>query len=232
MLGLLTFSAVAAAQDAPALKTDKEKLSYAMGFDLGTQLGKQLIEIDTAVFARALNDSLSGKTGLMSGTEIQAAISKLQSELKKRQYQTRTGNELSKEEIEKMAQFNKAAGERFLAENGKKEGVTTLPSGLQYKVLRQGSGKMPGPEDSIVCKYSGRLINGMEFFNSYKSGQEMMFSLKNGVIKGWAEALLRMPVGSKWQLFVPSQLAYGEAGSGPIGPNAAVIYEIELLGVK
>ena len=133
-----------------------------------------------------------------------------------------------KEEAEK----NKSEGERFLAENKAKEGVVTLPSGLQYKVLTPGTGQKPGPADTVVCQYRGTLIDGTEFDSSYGRGQPARFAV-NRVIRGWTEALQLMPIGSKWQLFIPSNLAYGEAGSPPkIGPNATLLFEIELQGIQ
>jgi len=127
---------------------------------------------------------------------------------------------------------NKKEGEDFLAANKSKEGVVTLPSGLQYKVLKEGTGPKPSPADSVVCNYRGTLINGTEFDSSYKRGQPATFPV-NGVIKGWTEALQLMPVGSKWQLFIPPDLAYGQRGAGAdIGPNATLIFEVELLSIQ
>jgi FKBP-type peptidyl-prolyl cis-trans isomerase FklB len=136
-----------------------------------------------------------------------------------------------KTELALLAEKNKKAGEAFLAENQKKEGVVTLPSGLQYKILKAGDGKKPTLDDTVVCHYRGALLDGTEFYNSYKRNQPMTIQVK-GVIKGWTEALQLMPVGSKWQLFVPPNLAYGELGSGPIGPNSTLIDEVELLSIK
>ena len=131
-----------------------------------------------------------------------------------------------------MGAANKTEGETFLAANKNKEGVVTLPSGLQYKILKAGTGPKPTASDSVVCNYRGTLVNGTEFDSSYKRGQPATFPV-NGVIKGWTEALQLMPVGSKWQLFIPAQLAYGERGAGPdIGPNATLIFEIELLSIQ
>jgi FKBP-type peptidyl-prolyl cis-trans isomerase FklB len=126
---------------------------------------------------------------------------------------------------------NKKEGDAFLAENMKKEGVMALPSGLQYKILKAGSGKMPTDADTVECNYRGTFINGTEFDSSYRTGKPATLKVK-GVIPGWQEALKLMPVGSKWQLFIPPQLAYGERGSGPIGPNATLIFDLELLAIK
>jgi FKBP-type peptidyl-prolyl cis-trans isomerase FklB len=136
------------------------------------------------------------------------------------------------EKAQQMGAANKTEGETFLAANKNKEGVITLPSGLQYKILQAGTGPKPAATDSVVCNYRGTLINGTEFDSSYKRGQPATFPV-NGVIKGWTEALQLMPVGSKWQLFVPAQLAYGDRGAGAdIGPNATLIFEVELLSIQ
>ncbi len=212
----------AAAQNAPALKTSKEKMSYALGMDLGKQLKNNLVEVDPDIFAQGLKDSLAGGKTLLTEEEVRAAITELQAEMKRKIAEAR-----------KMgAEDNKKAGEAFLAENQKKEGVVTLPSGLQYKILKAGEGKKPALEDTVVCNYRGTLVNGVQFDSSYDRGQPMTFPVK-GVIKGWTEALQLMPAGSKWQLFIPPQLAYGENGAGgTIGPNATLIFEVELVSVQ
>ncbi len=144
-------------------------------------------------------------------------------------------NEVRKQQQEKMQEAgaaNKTEGEAFLAANKSKDGVVTLPSGLQYKILTAGTGPKPTASDSVVCNYRGTLINGTEFDSSYKRGQPATFGVGQ-VIKGWTEALQLMPVGSKWQLFIPSSLAYGERGAGAeIGPNATLIFEVELLSIQ
>jgi FKBP-type peptidyl-prolyl cis-trans isomerase len=219
---LALFAAVAVAQDAPALKTQKDKLSYALGLDLGNQFKRQSIEIDAALLAQGLKDALSGGKALLSETEVRAAINELQSEMKRKQL----------EAIKQLGEKNKTEGESFLAANKAKEGVITLPSGLQYKILKAGEGKKPSVDDTVECHYRGTLIDGTEFDSSYKRNQPATFAVK-GVIKGWTEALQLMTVGSKWQLFIPSSLAYGERGTGPnIGPNATLIFEVELISIK
>ncbi len=210
------------AQDSTLLKDQKEKLSYALGMDLGAQLRKQSIEIDPDLLARGLKDGLSGGKTLMTETEARAAITALQTEMLKKQA----------EAMKVAGEKNRKEGEAFLAENKTKEGVITLPSGLQYKILREGTGKKPTLEDTVVCNYRGTLVDGTEFDSSYKRNQPLEFALK-GVIKGWTEALQLMSEGSKWQLFIPSDLAYGPAGRGNvIGPNATLIFEVELLSIK
>ena len=215
-------AANACAEEAPALKTQKEKISYSVGVDLARNCAKMGMDLDLDVFIRGLKDGFSGKTPLMTDDEMHATISALQSDLMKKQSQ---GKQTAAEE-------NKKVGEAFLAENKKKEGVVTLPSGLQYKILKAGNGKKPTDADTVECHYRGTLIDGTEFDSSYRRGQPASFPV-NGVIPGWIEALKLMPVGSKWQLFVPSQLAYKERGAGAdIGPNATLIFEVELLGIK
>jgi FKBP-type peptidyl-prolyl cis-trans isomerase FklB len=209
------------AQEAATLKTDKDKLSYAMGMDLASQLKSRAVDVDPAIFARGMQDALAGKT-VMTDADAKVIIAELQKSI------------VAKMQAEAKAagEKNKAEGEAFLAANKAKEGVVTLPSGLQYKVVTTGTGPKPTAEQSVVCNYRGTLLNGKEFDSSYSRGQPATFPLKN-VIRGWTEVLQLMPVGSKWQVFVPSSLAYGERGAGPdIGPNATLVFEIELVAIK
>ena len=208
------FAAASGAQDAPTLKSPTEKLSYALGMDVGNQFRKQSVDVDPAIFMRGLRDALSGGKTLLTEEEVRTAITGLQTEMKGR-----------------LAAKNKQEGEAFLAQNKTKEGVVTLPSGLQYKILKAGEGSKPTLEDTVMCNYRGTLVDGTEFDSSYKRGQPATFPVK-GVIKGWTEALQLMPIGSKWQLFIPSDLAYGERGLGPIAPDSALIFEVELLSIQ
>ncbi len=212
----------ASAQEAPALKTEQDRLAYAMGMDLGSQLKARSVEIDPAVFARGLKDALAGGKTLLSEDEAKAAIAGLQKAMLVKQAA----------EAKVVGEKNKMDGDAFLAANKAKDGVVALPSGVQYKVLTAGAGKKPTDADTVVCQYRGTLIDGREFDSSYKRGQPATFPVK-GVIKGWTEVLQLMPVGSKWQVFVPSALAYGERGAGAdIGPNATLVFEIELVAIK
>lgn len=221
IIGVGLLAGLAVAQDSTAFKTQKEKISYALGMDLGNQLKRQSVELDPEVFGQGLKDSISGKT-LMTEQEARTVITDLQNQLRQKQA------EMTKLQGEK----NKKEGDEFLAANKTKEGVVTLESGLQYKILTAGQGKKPTLEDTVVCNYRGTLINGTEFDSSFKRNQPATFALK-GVIKGWTEALQLMPVGSKWQLFVPAALAYGERAPSPdIGPNSTLIFEVELLSIK
>lgn len=204
------------------LKTDKDKASYAIGMNIGQNLHKQAAELDPAIVQRGIKDSLAGGTMLLTDEQAKAALTVLQGELHKKQ----------EEQMQQVAETNKKEGDAFLAANKTKEGVVTLPSGLQYKILTAGTGPKPSATDSVVCNYKGTLLNGTEFDSSYKRGQPATFPV-NGVIKGWTEALQLMPVGSKWQLFIPSELAYGMRGpGGGIGPNSTLVFEVELISIK
>ncbi|MBS1849965.1 MAG: FKBP-type peptidyl-prolyl cis-trans isomerase [Acidobacteria bacterium] len=212
-----------AAKTAPApLTTTKDKFSYALGMGLGSTLRRQSVEVDPAVLVRGLKDALAGGKLALTEEEARAAVMEVQNQLRQK--------EEAKMKAESAA--NQKEGEAFLAANKAKDGVVTLPSGLQYKVLQAGSGPKPAATDSVVCNYRGTLINGTEFDSSYKRGEPATFPV-NGVIKGWTEALQLMPVGSKWQLFVPANLAYGERAPGPeIGPNSTLVFEVELLSIE
>jgi FKBP-type peptidyl-prolyl cis-trans isomerase FklB len=204
------------------LKTDKEKTSYSMGVATGTQMKRQSIDVDVDIFAKGLKDSISGGKLQMTEQEIQETLKTFQQALAAKQA----------EKSKQLADTNRKEGEAFLAENKKKEGVKTLPSGLQYKMLTEGSGKMPKETDTVTTHYRGTLLDGTEFDSSFKRGQPASFPV-NGVIKGWTEALQLMKEGSKWQLFIPSDLAYGERGAGgQIGPNATLIFEVELISIN
>jgi FKBP-type peptidyl-prolyl cis-trans isomerase FklB len=204
------------------LKTQKDKTSYAMGMNIGAGLRKQSVDIDPAIMARGLRDAFSNGKTLLTEEEERAVLSQLQTDMRKKQ-----------QELAMVAgEANKKEGLAFLEANRTKEGVVALPSGLQYKVLQEGTGPKPAATDSVVCNYRGTLLNNTEFDSSYKRGQPATFPV-TGVIKGWTEALQLMPVGSKWQLFIPPELAYGDRGAGgQIGPNATLIFEVELLSIQ
>jgi FKBP-type peptidyl-prolyl cis-trans isomerase FklB len=165
----------------------------------------------------------------LTDDEVKAVLTQLQTEVRARQQEKM---KLEQEKMKVAAEENKKEGAEFLGENKTKEGVVTLPSGLQYKILTEGTGPKPAATDTVTCNYKGTLINGTEFDSSYKRGQPLSIQV-NGVIKGWTEALQLMPVGSKWQLFIPSDLGYGDRASGPvIGPGATLIFEVELLSIQ
>ena len=222
VLGVMLLAAQAMAADAPALKTQKEKVSYGIGVDVAINIQRLGMDIDTDVLVKGLRDVLSGGKPQMSETELNATMSAYHEELRLKMVQA----------LQVAAEKNKKEGEAFLAENKTKEGVVVLPSGLQYKVLKEGDGRKPTDTDMVECNYRGTLVNGTEFDSSYRTGKSATFKVA-GVIPAWSEALKLMPVGSKWQLFVPPQLAYGERGTGrDIGPYATLIFDVELLAVK
>jgi FKBP-type peptidyl-prolyl cis-trans isomerase FklB len=204
------------------LKTQKDKFSYAIGMKMGANFKKQSVPVDPAILARGIKDAVAGSKTLLTDDEAQAAIMEMQKEMQAKKQ--------AKDQEAGIA--NKKQGEAFLASNKGKDGVVMLPSGLQYKILTAGTGPKPAATDSVVCNYSGTLINGTEFDSSYKRGKPVTFPV-TGVIKGWTEALQLMPVGSKWQLFIPSDLAYGDHGDGAdIGPGATLVFEVELVSIE
>lgn len=210
------------AQEKLELKNQKDKESYSLGYQFGQSLKSQGVDINLDIYASGIRDAFGGKGPQLSQEDIRAAITGLQQRLQAAR----------QKEMKEMAAKNLEESKKFLAENKKKEGIKTLPSGLQYKVLTEGSGKTPKAEDTVTVNYKGTLIDGTEFDSSYKRGQPATFQVK-GVIKGWTEALQLMKEGSKWQLFIPPELAYGERGAGrDIGPNATLIFEVELLTIK
>ena len=223
VLGIVFFVSQVSAEDKLVLKSQKEKVSYSIGLNIGKKLGddlkKQLIDIDPNLFTKGIQDALVGAKPLLTDQEIQETMLAFQKEMMAK--------------WEEIGKKNKTDGEAFLAENKKKEGVKTLPDGLEYKVINAGTGKKPKADDTVTVNYRGTLINGTEFDSSYKRGQPATFPVSGGMIKGWSEALQFMQEGAKWELFVPSNLAYGERGmGGVIGPNATLIFEVELVSVK
>ena len=211
VLGILFFVSQVSAEERLVFKDQKEKVSYSIGLDIGTKLKKQLIDVDLNIFAKGIQDGLSGVSPLLSQHEIQKTIIALKKGL-----------------LEKY----KEQGEAFLAENEKKEGVKSLPDGLQYKVIKNGTGKQPKEDDVVAVNYRGTLIDGTEFDSSYKRGQPAILPVSGGMIPGWTEALQLMQEGAKWKLFIPPSLAYGERGKGIIGPNSTLIFELELVSIK
>jgi FKBP-type peptidyl-prolyl cis-trans isomerase FklB len=213
----------ASAQDAPtALKTQKDKLSYAIGMEMGKGVKAQGLDVDPNVVSQGLKDAVTGGKSLMSDEELKAVISALQDDIKQKQMQA----------LEAAAAENKKQGAAYLTENGKKEGVITLPDGLQYKIITAGQGKKPVETDTVMCNYTGTFTDGTEFDSSAEAGKPVPFEIKT-VIPGFKEALQLMPVGSKWHIVVPADLAYGERGAGGvIGPNATLVFDIELVSIQ
>ena len=222
VLGLALLEVPAAAQDTPTLKTPKEKFSYALGMEIGNGFRKQALDLDPESVGKGLADAFSGGKTALTEDEMRAVLTSAQEEYKKKQAALRA----------EKAQAALKEGEAFLAVNKNKEGVVTLPSGMQYKILKAGTGEKPEFNETVVCNYRGTLLDGTEFDSSSRHNGPVTFPLR-GVIKGWAEALQLMPVGSKWQLFVPPQMAYGETGSGlVVPPNSTLVFEVELLSIK
>jgi len=222
--GMMLAASTVFAAGTTELKTPKDKVSYAIGMDMASSLKRNAIEVDPDILGQALKSVLTGQKTILTDDEVKTTLTELQKEMQAKQ------QEKTKAEGEK----NKKEGEAFLADNKKKDGVKTLPSGLQYKVMTEGKGKSPKATDTVSVQYRGTLIDGTEFDSSYKRGQAATFPV-NGVIKGWTEALQLMKEGAKWQLFIPADLAYGEAGTGgggPIGANATLIFEVELASIQ
>ena len=221
-LGILLLASQVNAEENLLLKKKKDKVSYVIGMEIGKNFKKQSIDIDPDILVKGIKDAISDGKPLLTEQEVQETMITFQKEMMAKQ------EELAK----KLGENNKKEGEAFLAENKKKEGVKTLPSGLQYKVIKAGTGEKPKLTDTVMTQYRGTLIDGTEFDSSYRRGQPVSFPV-TGVIPGWTEALQLMEEGAKWQLFIPPNLAYGERGAGrDIGPNATLIFEIELVSIQ
>jgi len=219
---LLVSVAAAADNPAPAFKSQKAKDGYAIGYQIGEDFKRHNLTIDPDMLARGARDALTQKKPLMTPEQRRAALTDLETRIKTAQQKI----------LQEEAAKNLAASERFLAENGAKEGVKSLPSGLQYRVIQEGTGPAPKGADTVTVNYRGRLIDGTEFDSSYRRGQPAELPVE-GLIPGWTEALELMKTGSKWEIFIPPQLGYGERGAGPvIPPNSVLIFEVELLSVQ
>ncbi|HDL20673.1 MAG TPA: FKBP-type peptidyl-prolyl cis-trans isomerase [Nitrospirae bacterium] len=204
------------------LKTQKDKTSYSIGYNIGKNFKSQSIDVDPDVLSRGVRDALTGSKTLMTDEDIKQTLQALQKKVITRQ----------RAASKKLGEKNRKEGEAFLASNKKKKGVKTLPSGLQYRIIKKGTGKTPKATDKVTVNYRGTLMDGTVFDSSYKRGKPATFRV-NGVIAGWTEALQMMKEGAKWQLFIPSNLAYGKRGAGrSIGPNAVLIFEVELISVN
>lgn len=211
------------------LKTQKEKTSYALGMNVGSNLKRQGVQghVDPAIAARGFKDALAGNKSLLTDDETRTVLMQLQTDVRQEQ---QTKMQAAQAAAHEAGAPNRKAGEEFLAANKTKDGVVTLPSGLQYKILKEGTGPKPTAADTVNCNYRGTLIDGTEFDASEKHGGPASFGVGQ-VIHGWTEALQLMPVGSKWQLFIPPDLAYGDAAQPGIGPGSTLIFEVELLSI-
>jgi FKBP-type peptidyl-prolyl cis-trans isomerase FklB len=211
------------------LDTNQQQVSYIIGRDLARNFAQQGLDLDIEILTAALKEGLAGQPLRLSPEQMQAAMQQLQEQLGGGEDEDDNDDDSSDST---SMNNNKAEGEAFLAENANKPGVTTLPSGLQYEVLTEGSGKKPGPRSQVTTHYHGTLTNGKVFDSSYQRGQPATFGV-NQVIAGWTEALQLMPEGSKWRLYIPSDLAYGKRGAGrDIGPDSALVFDVELLKVN
>jgi FKBP-type peptidyl-prolyl cis-trans isomerase FklB len=204
-------------EKSPQLKDQKDKVSYSIGMNIGFNLARQKVDINPDILAAGIKDALAGKPQI-TPDQVKEIMAQFEKDMEQKQKQA--------------GEKNKTDGAKFLEENKKKPGIKTTASGLEYKSIKEGTGAQPKATDTVTVNYRGTLIDGTEFDSSYKRGQPATFPL-NGVIKGWTEALQLMKAGSKYQLFVPSDLAYGERSVSPeIGPNATLIFEVELVDVK
>jgi FKBP-type peptidyl-prolyl cis-trans isomerase FklB len=222
MASVFLFTGQIWAAEGVELKTKKDKVSYAIGVNVGKGMQQQSVDIDPDIFAKGLKDAMTGAKMAMPDEEMHQVMTAFQKELAEKQAV----------KMKALAEKNKKEGEAFLAANKKKEGVKTLSSGLQYKIIKEGTGQTPKSTDTVTTNYRGTLIDGTEFDSSYRRGQPAKFPV-NGVIAGWTEALQLMKIGSTLQLFIPSNLAYGERGAGNIiGPNATLIFDVELISIN
>ena len=222
VLSIVLVAVQAYAEEKPALASKEEKVSYSIGLDIGMKLKAQSIEVNPDALVKGVKDALSGGETLLTTEEVRKVLTEFQQDMKVK----------AEEKLKEISGMNAKDGKEFLAANKSKEGIVTLPSGLQYKVLTPGDGKIPSSDDTVTTHYRGTLIDGTEFDSSYKRSEPASFPV-NGVIAGWTEALQLMKTGAKWQLFVPAELAYGERGAGQmIGPNSTLVFEVELLSIQ
>lgn len=225
VMGFALSTSIAATNTATtvtSLNTEMEKLSYSIGADLGKNFKKQGIDISPAAMAKGLEDGMSGAKLQLTEEQMKEVLNTFQKDLMAKR----------NAEMNKKSEENKTKGETFLNQNKTKEGVVTLPSGLQYKILQKGTGETPKKDDTVTVEYTGTLIDGQVFDTTEKTGKPATFKVSQ-VIPGWTEALQLMPVGSTWEVYVPSNLAYGpRAVGGPIGPNETLVFKIHLISVK
>lgn len=219
MASVMSFTA--SANTVKVLENDQEKVSYSFGLVLGKRMKNDLPDLNVDVFMQGVKDAIQSKAPLLNDEEVAEVLSTFQRDMQQQQM----------EKVQEISDKNKKVGQEFLAKNKNKEGVVTLESGLQYKVLKEGKGPQPGPSDVVKVHYTGSLISGEVFDSSVERGEPVTFPL-NGVIAGWTEALQLMPTGSKWQLYIPSELAYGTNGNRSIGPNETLLFDVELISIE
>jgi len=221
ILGIILLSGLCFGAERPELKDQKDKESYSLGYQFGKNMKSQGVELNLDVYTSAIRDGLADAKPKLSPEEIKSTISGLQARLAA----------AHQKDMQETAAKNLADSNAFMDANAKKEGVKTLPSGLQYRVLAEGSGDKAKATDEVTVQYRGSLIDGTEFDSSYKRGQPATFKVEK-VIPGWKEALQMMNKGSKWQVFIPPSLAYGAQGAGPIPPNSTLVFEVELMAIN
>lgn len=219
MASVMSFNA--SADTVKVLENEQEKVSYSFGLVLGKRMQNDLPELNVDVFMQGVKDAIQNKAPLLNDNEVAEVLSKFQRDMQQKQM----------ENVQEISEKNQKVGQEFLAKNKDKEGVVTLESGLQYKVLTEGKGPQPSGADVVKVHYTGSLISGEVFDSSVERGEPVTFPL-NGVIAGWTEALQLMPTGSKWQLFIPSELAYGTNGNRSIGPNETLLFDVELISIE
>lgn len=208
------------AADEPQIKDEIDRINYSLGFQIGGDFKRQNVEIRPNLVVKGIQDALSGSGSLLSSEEMNTILVDLKKKIVSDQ----------QKELQQAAEENLAKGKAFLEKNATNEGIVVRPSGLQYQVLREGTGPTPGPADTVEVQYRGTLIDGTEFDSSYSRGKPLTFQA-NRVIRGWAEALQLMKAGAKWTIFIPPDLAYGNRQTGKIEPNSTLIFEVELLSV-
>ena len=202
-------------------KDERVRFSYSLGFRIGGDIKRRDIQVKPELLLKGVQDAVAGNKPLMTQREMRSTLATLNKEIAAAQEQ----------EMKARAEQNLAAGKAFLAEKAKEEGVTTLPSGLEFKVIKEGSGRTPESSDTVTVHYRGTLIDGTEFDSSYRRGKPATFRVE-GVIPGWTEALQLMKEGARWQLFIPPELAYGDKRTQKIEPNSTLIFELELISIK
>jgi FKBP-type peptidyl-prolyl cis-trans isomerase FklB len=226
VLAAALFAACSTSGERRTLETREQKLSYAFGMEAGNNLRSYSLNVDPELLLRGLEDALAGGETLLTEAEVRTLIADLRRELSRKATDADV-----RRAADELAGRNRKASEAFLAENSREPDVIVLDSGLQYRVLREGEGPKPSADDAVMVHYRGMLVDGTEFDSSYRRGQPATFRV-DGVIKGWAEALQRMPTGSRWQIVIPPELAYGARGAGQtIGPESALVFEVELLAI-
>jgi len=220
-IGFWLFACSVSAENETILKSNQDKMSYALGADVGKNIRKQELQVNVDLMVRGLKEALAGQKLLISGKELHHIMNGVMAEVRQKMAALQAHE----------AEENRTKGDAFLAENKKKPGVVTLPSGVQYKIIKAGNGKKPSIDDAVECNYRGTLLDGSEF-DATEPGKPATLQVAQ-LIKGWKEALMSMPEGSKWEIYIPSQSAYGARGVGnDIGPNATLVFEVDLLAVK